>query len=117
MEIFRWTGPASLLVACSSDCIYYPCPDPEAGISVTASTATAGIPGLTLALSVAVVGSAPCRRGSGAASVCYVLGGQGSYQAALSAPGYQTADIKFLLQVRRQAAIRAVTWTANCCPL
>jgi hypothetical protein len=96
LEMLRWTAPASFLVACSSDCIYYPCPEPEAAeISVTASTATAGIAGLTLTLSGAVVGTVPCQQGSGTASVCYVVGGPGAYQAELSAPGYQTVDIKF----------------------
>jgi hypothetical protein len=78
--------------------IAQPCtnPKPEAAeISVTASSATAGIPGLMLTLSGAVVGTAPCQQGLGASSVCYVLGGPGTYHAELTAPGYQTADIKF----------------------
>lgn len=96
LEILRWTAPASFLVACSGDCIYYPCPAPEAAeISVTASAATAAIPGLTLTLSGAVVGTAPCQQGSGAASVCYVVGGPGAYRAELTAPGYRTVDIEF----------------------
>jgi hypothetical protein len=96
VAILRWTIPASLLLACSSDCIYYPCPSPEAAeITVTASSGTAGISGLALAISGAVVGTTPCQQSSGGASVCYISGGPGSYEAVLTAPGYQTVDIKF----------------------
>ena len=94
--VLRWLIPASLVAACSSDCVYYPCPLPEAAeISVTANNAAAGVPGLTLAISGAVVSTGPCQPGSGATSVCHVLGGPGAYQAVLSAPGYQTDSIKF----------------------
>jgi hypothetical protein len=96
LKILRLIVPASLLVACSSECVYYPCPLAEAAeISVTTSPATASITGLALALSGAVGGTAPCQPGSGAASVCRVFGGPGTYQAELTAPGYQTAVVKF----------------------
>ena len=96
--ILRWTVPACLVVACSSDanCIYYPCAQPEAAeISVTASNAPSGIPGLTMAVSGSVTGGGPCDQGAGATNICRVMGGPGPYQVELSAPGYQTAALKF----------------------
>jgi len=85
-----------MVAACSSDCVYYPCPLPEAAeISVTASNAAADIPGLMLAVSSPVVTTVACAPGSGGADVCRVLGGPGAYQAKLSAPGYQTTSITF----------------------
>ena len=96
LGILRSLVPASLVVACSSDCVYYPCPLPEAAeISVTASNTAVGVPGLMLAISGTVVGTVPCQHGPGAASVCHILGGPGAYRAELSAPGYQVASIGF----------------------
>lgn len=96
LRSLRWVIPASLAVACSSDCVSYPCPLPEAAeISVTASSTTAAIPGVTLAVTGAVLATGPCQPGPDGTSVCHVLGGPGSYQAELSAPGYHTATVKF----------------------
>jgi hypothetical protein len=96
--VLRRLVPACLAIACSSDanCIYYPCAVPEAAeISVTASNAPAGIPGLTMSVSGSVSGVGPCNHDVGATSVCHVMGGPGEYQVELSAPGYQTSALKF----------------------
>ena len=88
----------SLAVACSGDaaCVYYPCPLPEAAeISVTAPNAPAGVPGLTMGITGAETGSGACNQGTGGASICEILGGPGTYSVELSAPGYQTATVKF----------------------
>jgi hypothetical protein len=88
---------ASLAVACSGDtCVLYPCPQSEAAeISVTAPNAPTGIAGLSMAITGAVVGSGPCNQGTSGVSVCYIDGGPGTYSVALSAPGYQTATVRF----------------------
>jgi len=87
---------AALVAACSSDCVYYPCPLPEAAeIVVTANGAPAGLPSLTLAISGAVATTTPCSLGADGASFCHVMGGPGVYRASLSAPGYQTTSITF----------------------
>ena len=94
--VFRWLIPVAVVAACSSDCVYYPCPLPEAAeIAVTANSSPAGISGLTLAVSGAVVTTAPCSLGSDGTSVCRVMGGPGVYQAKLSAPGYLTTSMTF----------------------
>jgi hypothetical protein len=89
----------SLTVACPGDagCVLYPCPPQDAAeISVTAPNAPAGIVGLTMiARSGAETGSGPCNHGTGAVSVCYLLGGPGTYSVDLSATGYQTATVRF----------------------
>ena len=87
----------AVAAACSGDaCVYYPCPAPLAAeISVTAPNAPAGVPGLTMAISGAEIGSGPCNQGTGGASVCDVFGGPGTYSVELAAPGYQTATVKF----------------------
>ena len=94
----QWLLLPCLGLACSGDasCIYYPCPLPEAAeISVAANNAPAGIPGLTMAITGALVGTGPCTQGSGAMSVCHVLGGPGDYRVDLSAPGYQGVSLTF----------------------
>jgi hypothetical protein len=69
---------------------------PEAAeISVTAPNAPTGIAGLSMTLSGAEIGSGPCSSGTGNVTICYILGGPGTYSVALSAPGYQTDTVSF----------------------
>ncbi len=87
---------AGSALACSSDgsCVYYPCPLPEAAlISVTAASAPAGIPGLAMTVTGAMVGGGPCTQAP--VSVCVVMGGPGAYQVELTAPGYVGVELKF----------------------
>ena len=87
-----------LALACSSDaaCIYYPCPLPEAAeISVSATSAPTGIPGLAMVVSGPMSGTGPCSEGTRGVSICYVLGGPGDYHVDLSAPGYQNVSLRF----------------------
>lgn len=94
-ETMRLLMLASLAAACSSDCVYNPCPLPNAAeISVTASNAPAGIPGLTAAITGALMTTLTCSP-TASDTLCRIPGGPGVYHAKLSAPGYQTVDVTF----------------------
>lgn len=95
-RLFQWVLSASLLAACSSECVFYPCPLPEAAvISVAGSNGKAGIPGLAVSISSPVITTIACEQESDGTDICRVPGPFGVYQATLSAPGYQTARITF----------------------
>jgi len=86
---------SSLAAACSSDCVPEPCAFPDAAeISVTASNAATGIPGLIAAITGAVTTTATCSS-TGSVTLCRVPGYAGDYHAKLSAPGFQTQDVNF----------------------
>jgi hypothetical protein len=92
MRIFGRSAPAAfaLLTGCGdAQCVYYPCPEFEAiTLSVTNGTGAATLPGLTLTIAGAELGTAPC---DSIARVCHVLGGAGNYQLTVSATGYAPA--------------------------
>lgn len=84
------------LLACHSDCVFYPCPQPTAAIiTVTAANAPGGIPGLTVAVNGADAQDGLCSLGP--TSTCRVLGGRGSYHVDLRAPGYITAELNLTI--------------------
>lgn len=78
-------------------CTQQPCALPVA-IEVTVVDSATGAPvaGVSLALAGAVSGQAPCATGT--KTVCEVRGGAGSYELALSAPGYRTATQQVVVQ-------------------
>jgi hypothetical protein len=89
---------ACCVVACSSDsqCLALPCPLLEAAeITVTATNAPAGIPGLTATVSGASTETIPCNQRAGETTVCQIRGSPGDYHVTLSAPAYQNTTLDF----------------------
>ena len=84
------TGLAALLmtvIACGGDdCIIPPC-FPGLAIEVTVTVEPNGVPatGASFTVTGAVTGGGPCDD-----ATCEVLGGAGTYDLDISAPGYQT---------------------------
>ena len=79
------------------DCIMPPCPMPLA-IMVRVTSATGGpVPGLTLTLSGAAVGSGQCSADASTSS-CFVPGMPGTYNLRLAAPGFQEKTLSITVQ-------------------
>lgn len=89
---------STALLACDGDaaCILYPCPLPIAAtITVSAASAPAGIPGLTMAVNGGAAQGGLCS--SGPTITCSLYGGRGSYHVDLRAPGYLPAELNLTI--------------------
>ncbi len=97
-RLARIAAAGGALLACSNaaDCIYLPCAVPEAAtVSVTAANAPDGIPGLVATVTGAASSSGPCQQAP--VTLCHIMGGPGTYQVQLSAPGYQSTQLSLTI--------------------